>query len=212
MAAAASGADFESLPVHRVIGDLLCLDRLESAGSNVKGEKRMRHLRQNLRCEMQSCGRCGNGAGIPRIYSLVTLCVARLGLAPEIRRDWNCADPLQIDRLRKLDHALPRRPHFLDHSADTAYRRGGAAGQLPARLDHAEPAILSSGLEKEKLDAAIIRKCAGGNHLRVVEHRQITRFKKTGELRKLPVLDPARIAMEHHHSRGGAVRQADARR
>jgi hypothetical protein len=63
----------KSLFVHAVIGDLLCLNRLESSGADMQRNERMRHLGQNPGGEMQPRGRRGDGAGHFRENSLIPL-------------------------------------------------------------------------------------------------------------------------------------------
>ena len=57
-------------------------------------------------------------------------------------------------------------------------------------------------LEQEKLDARVLRQQPRGNDLRVVQHKQVVRGEKFGELAELVVAERLRSPIHDQHPRG----------
>ena len=148
---------------------------------------------------MQTGGRRGNGAGMPRIHRLIALIVRRIRRARDVRRQRNLGVAIQIILERRVD----RKAKAHETAGALEHSRGCAAGQLEVRTwpgwmagFELHPRLIGRDdpLQKE-LDLPAVRRGlasieARPDHAGVVEYQYIAGNEQIGQRSEREVGNP----------------------
>ncbi|MCY1504708.1 hypothetical protein D9M68_388890 [compost metagenome] len=190
---------FVALGVHRVLGDVLGLHRLEGAGAHVQRDVGALHAArfefgQQALVEMQRGRGRGHGAGHAREHGLVAaLVVGRVGVR-DVGRQRHVAAALH-QRIRvfagvALEAEAEQRAVFLGPAAQQRGAKAahhlerGAHGRLLADLhvrDHLVALQHALDQQFELAAGRLLAEQARLDHARVVEDQQVARTKQRGQ-------------------------------
>ncbi len=199
-----------------MVVEILVAHRLKGAGADVQRDVREAHAAriergQHRVVEVQAGGRRGDRAGLARVDRLVALAVARLGVAPDIRRQRHVA--VALEQLEPGIAVLPQYEQIAiarAHLAFDAALEDQARARLRrlARAQLREQRVLVEHAFDQHLDlaAAILApEQARRDHARIVEHQQVTRFDQRGEVGEKPVVEAIPRRVDAEQARRAAI-------
>ena len=194
------GPDRETLGVHSMLGDRLTLHRTKRARADVKRDKGMRQLRQNLRSEMQSCRRRSDRAWHIGEDRLIACRILRFDGTVEIRRKRNFATAIGIEFALERDESLAVPTNFLHVPAHAIEHEGRSDAQFAPRFDQTLPRVRVELFEKKEFDQAVVGVTPRRQHPSVIQDQEIAWSDEVFQIEKSPVCDGFRSSIEHHHA------------
>src|ERR1043166_4096439 len=146
--------------MHLMRGNIFRVHRPKCSRTDVQGDERVRYLRQNLWCEMQTCRWRSDGAGLVGEYGLIALRVSKVALPTNVRRQRHRSVRVKIDVFIEPDDSLAVSQSFFNRQRDVVDLRRRANAHFAAWLSQTFPARGSKFLQKQELDRVIVGKCA----------------------------------------------------
>jgi hypothetical protein len=193
--------DGEALGVHAMPGNGFTLDWPKRSRADMQGNENVRQPREDFRGKMQTSSRRRNRTRLLRKDGLVPRRVLRVGGAIEIRRERNLPGAIRIDRAVEAYDAIAVVVDFFHLASRPIEHHGRGETHLLSRFHETSPSQCIELFEKQKFDCPVIGEAARRQDAGIIQYKKIALPNERGQFEKVPMLNRAACAIEHHHSR-----------
>ena len=206
----------EALAVHAMLREILGFDRLEGARADVQRQSREGHAVrpqsiEHRSVEMEARSGRSDGPRVAGVDRLVALAVGGSRCTPDVRRQRHLAMPFEVDVERRVRvEAKPNEtPIALLHDrtrASIEEEPAARLGRMTGRELHPRFVGRDDPLEQQLDPASGLAPTVQPrtDHLRVVEHDEITRREQPGQVRESAIGDSR--ARDVHQAAFGTLR------
>lgn len=150
---------------------------------------------------METSSRRRNRTRLLRKDGLVPRRVLRVGGAIEIRRERDLPGAIRIDRAVEPNDAIAVLVDFFHLASRPIEHHDRGETHLPSRLHKTSPSQCIELFEKQEFDCPVIGEAARRQDAGIIQYKKIALPNEPGQFEKVPMLNRAARAIEHHHSR-----------